>query len=100
MSREFRDRTAVDGGGTTSFRAMYSRADRSAYQLGAMAFKSALDDSGLTRDEIDGVVVCRIPDHVAMCNMLGIRNPKLINTFQGAGRMAAATVQYAAMAVH
>ena len=101
-AKDFRDTTAVVGVGTTNFREMYgpSATPRTAYSLGAEAFKAALEDSGLRKEDIDGVVVCRIQDHVAMSNILGIRYPRLVNSFQGAGRMAGATVQYAAMAVH
>jgi acetyl-CoA acetyltransferase len=100
--KDFKDRTAVVGVGNTNFGAMYRDLDRerSPYTLGAYAFKEALADAGLATDDVDGVLVCRIPDYARMCDVLGIRYPRFTNVFQGAGRMAGLTIQTAAMAVY
>ena len=73
------DKAAVVGVGNTSFGALYRNLDpdRSQYDLGAEAFVAALEDSGLRKDEIDGVLVCRIPDYGRMSDILGIRYPQL-----------------------
>ena len=98
--RAFRDRTAVVGVGNTNYAALRERdPERSAYELGAQAFAAALADAGLRKDEIDGLVVTRIPDYGRMAALLGLTDLKLANAFQGAGRMAAMAVQYAALAV-
>jgi acetyl-CoA acetyltransferase len=96
-----RDKAAIAGVGNTAFGALYRDIDpdRSQFDLGAEAFVAALEDSGLTKDEIDGVLVCRIPDYGRMCDILGIRYPSFVNVMQAGGRMASITVQYAAMAV-
>ena len=101
-SRGIADKTAVVGIGTTNFGALYRNldAERTPYDMGADAFEAALDDSGLSRDDIDGVLVCGIPDYGRMCDVLGIRYPRLVNVLQAGGRQASLTLQYAAMAVN
>ena len=101
LKKDFRDTTAIVGVGNTSFGAMYRDLDpeRSAYQLGLVAFKDALEDSGLKKDEIDGIIVSRIPHYGRMCEMLGI-DPKFTNVLPGEGRQSGMALQYAAMAVH
>src|SRR5688572_27029403 len=95
------DATAIVGVGTTNFAALYNDLDpdRSQYALGAEAFVAALADCGLTRDDVDGVLVCRIGSYARMCEILGIRYPRFVNVMEGGGRMASLTVQYASMAI-
>jgi acetyl-CoA acetyltransferase len=96
-----KDSVAVAGVGNTAFGALYRDLDseRSPYEMGARAFVAALEDSGLSKDEIDGVLVCRIPDYARMCDVLGIRYPRFVNVLEGGGRQASLTLQYAAMAI-
>jgi acetyl-CoA acetyltransferase len=68
--------------------------------MGADAFEAAIQDAGLSKDDIDGVLVCGIPDYGRMCDVLGIRYPRLVNVLQAGGRQASLTLQYAAMAVN
>jgi acetyl-CoA acetyltransferase len=95
------DATAIVGVGNTSFAELYSSLDRdrSAFALGAEAFVAALADSGLQKSEIDGVLVCRIPDYARMCDILGIRYPRFVNVMAAEGRQASLTIQYASMAI-
>ena len=98
MKKSLRDRTAIVGVGNTPFGALYRNLDpeRSPYDLGADAFVEALADAGLSKSDIDGVLVCRIPDYGRMCEVMGIRYPRFVNVMQAGGRMASVTVQYAA----
>jgi len=98
---DLKDKVAVAGVGNTSFGALYRDldAERSPYEMGAQAFVAALEDSGLTKDEVDGVLVCRIPDYARMCDVLGIRYPRFVNVLEGGGRQASLTLQYAALAI-
>jgi acetyl-CoA acetyltransferase len=98
---DIKDKVAVVGVGNTSFGALYRNldAERSPYEMGAQAFVAALEDSGLSKDEIDGVLVCRIPDYARMCEVLGIRYPRFVNVLEGGGRQASLTLQYAALAI-
>ncbi len=93
---------AFAGVGNTVFGDMYRDLDpqRTAYQLGVVAFKEALEDSGLTRDDIDGVLVSRVPDIARMCEILGIRNARFASVLPGGGRYSGLGVQYAAMAIY
>ena len=82
LPRHDRDRWV----GNTSFGAMYRDLDpeRSAYQLGLVAFKDALEDAGLTKDDVDGIIVSRIPHYGHMCEMLGL-NPEVHECAPGRG---------------
>lgn len=103
MSTEaFTDSVAVVGVGNTNFGAMYRDLDpeRSSYIVGAYAFKEALEDAGLKKEDVDGLCVMRIPDYARMAEILGMRDLTISNNFGGAGRMAGVTLTYAAMAIH
>jgi acetyl-CoA acetyltransferase len=102
MNTDLRDKTAIVGVGNTPFGALYRDLDpeRSAYDLGAQAFVAALEDAGLQKGDVDGILVNRIPDYGRMCDVLGIRYPRFTNVTQAGGRMSSLTVQYAAMAVN
>ena len=95
------DSTAIVGVGSTSFAALWGEVDqhRSPFALGAEAFVAALEDSGLKKSDIDGVLVCRIPDYARMCEILGIRYPRFVNVLEAGGRQASLTIQYASMAI-
>ena len=84
MKRSLQDRTAIVGVGNTPFGALYRNLDpeRSPYDLGADAFVEALADSGLSKSDVDGVLVCRVPDYGRMCEVLGIRYPRFVNLMQ------------------
>jgi acetyl-CoA acetyltransferase len=101
MKGSLRDKTAIVGVGNTPFSALYRNLDpeRSPYDLGADAFVEALADAGLKKSDVDGVLVCRVPDYGRMCEVLGIRYPRFVNLMQAGGRMASVTVQYAALAI-
>ena len=77
---------AVVGVGQTDFGALYAERDaqRDAYALGAEAFRLALADSGLRKDEVDGLLTARIRyEHSA--DVLGIPNPRVLNALEGSG---------------
>lgn len=87
---------AVAGVGQTDFGALYAERDaqRDAYALGAEAFRLALADSGLRKDEVDGLLTARIGyEHGA--DVLGIPNPRVLNALEGSGRMSGVAVQHA-----
>jgi acetyl-CoA acetyltransferase len=87
---------ALVGVGQTDFGALYAERDaqRDAYALGAEAFRLALADSGLRKDEVDGLLTSRIGyEHAA--DLLGIPNPRVLNALEGSGRMSGVAVQQA-----
>lgn len=100
--KELGDKIAIVGVGNTAYGELYRTRDplRNSYGLGLEAFEKALDDSGLSKNDIDGVVVSRIPSYTKMCIMLGIQNPRLPDILPGEGRMSGVALQIAAMAVY
>src|SRR5690606_26864010 len=66
--------------------------------LGIWALDQALADCGLSRDDIDGLIVSRIPDYQRFCQMTAL-DPRFVNVTPGQGRMSGASIEIAALAV-
>jgi len=98
---DLRNRTAIVGVGTTEFGARYRNLDPdlTAYELAAEAFRNALDDAGLRKEDVDGIVGARVPSYARMADVLGIRHPRIVNTYEGSGRMSGVALETAVMAV-
>jgi acetyl-CoA acetyltransferase len=96
-----RDKTAVVGVGTTEFGPRYRELDpeTTTYDLAAEAFEAALEDSGLKKDDVDGLISARIPSYARLADVLGIRHPRIVNTYEGTGRMSGVALQTAVMAI-
>jgi acetyl-CoA acetyltransferase len=84
--KAFSNVAAVIGIGSTDFAADY-RAARSGkpastdiYGYAARAFKSALDDAGLRRDDIDGLIASQVP-YMRLEEILGMRLEWSIDSF-------------------
>ncbi len=90
-----RDRVSVVGVGNTPY-GSFPETDE--YGLAAHAFRNALEDSGLQKSQIDGLLVCRIPSYVRMGEVLGL-DPGWTMTLPGHGRMAGMAIVEAAMAL-
>ena len=91
-----RRQVAVVGVGQTDFGALYAQKDaqRDQYALGAEALKLALEDAGLRKDELDGLLTSRIGyEHGA--DMLGMPNLRVVNGLEGSGRMSGVSFQNA-----
>ena len=58
-----------------------------AYELGFWALKEALADCGLRFEDIDGLIVNRIPDYQRFCEIAGL-NPYYVNITPGQGRFS------------
>ena len=56
-----------------------------AYELGFWALKEALADSSLRFEDIDGLIVNRIPDYQRFCEIAGL-NPTYVSITPGQGR--------------
>jgi acetyl-CoA acetyltransferase len=98
---DLRDRTAIVGVGTTAFGPRYRELDPelTAYELAVEALTNALDDAGLNKEDVDGLVGARVPSYARMADMLGLRHPRIINMYEGSGRMSGVALQTAVMAV-
>jgi acetyl-CoA acetyltransferase len=94
--RQLKDRIAVVGVGNTKYGSFPETDD---YGLGAAAFRKALEDSGLDKQKIDGLLVCRVPYYARMGEVLGI-SPRWTLTLPGHGRMSAMAIIEAMAALH
>ena len=83
-SSGLRDRAAVVGVGATAY-GSFPETDE--YGLAANAFREAIADCGLDKDEIDGLLVCRIPSYFRMGEVLGL-DPRWTLTMPPHGRMS------------
>jgi acetyl-CoA acetyltransferase len=104
MLGKFPSGVAVVGVGDVDYGALYQERNlpgpRDPYQMAAEAFKNALEDSGLQKDEIDGVLCVRdIKRYEYFCYRVGIDKPRLVNGLESAGRQSGVALQYAAMAI-
>ena len=90
-----RNKIAIVGVGNTPY-GNFPETDE--YGLAAHAFRNALQDGGLQKSQIDGLLVCRIPSYVRMGEVLGL-DPSWTMTLPGHGRMAGMAIIEAAMAL-
>lgn len=95
MTTQARD-VAIVGVGQSDFRALYL--DRStphdAYGLAAEALRVALEDAGLDRDELDGVLCSRV-GYARLCDVIGLHHPRFVHDLEGSGRMSGVALQEA-----
>jgi hypothetical protein len=82
--RDLKDKIAVIGVGTTRYGNFPEIDD---YGLAAHAFRDAVNDCGIDKNKIDGMLVCRIPYYARMGEILGL-NPRWTLTLPGHGRMS------------
>ena len=66
-----------------------------AYELGLWALKEALTDSGLRFEDVDGLIVNRIPDYQRFCEIAGL-NPSYVSITPGQGRFSGICIETAA----
>ena len=90
-----RNRVAVVGVGNTAFGNLPGL---DPYDLGLLALKQALSDSGLAASDIDGLIVSRIPDYQLFAQTAGL-DVKYAMVTPGQGRMSGASIELAAMAI-
>lgn len=106
MTKSFPRGVAAVGVGEVNFGELYRTTKqltepRDAYALGAEAFKNALDDAGLKKSDIDGVICVRdVKNYDYFCYKIGIDKPRLVNGLESSGRQSGLALQYAAMAIN
>ena len=86
---------AVIGVGNTKY-GSFPETDE--YGLAAQAFRQAVDDCGIAKNQIDGLAVCRIPYYARMGEVLGL-NPRWSLTLPPHGRMSGIGIIEAATAI-
>ncbi len=92
---ELKDKIAVIGVGNTKYGNFPETDD---YGLAAQAFRNAVNDCGIDKNQIDGMLVSRIPYYARMGEVLGI-NPRWTVTLPGHGRMSGMGIIEAASAI-
>lgn len=93
--RALKDKIAVVGVGNTAYGRFPETDD---YGLGAEAFRRAVEDCGIEKNRVDGLLVCRVPYYARMGEILGL-NPRWTVSLPGHGRMAAMALIEAAAAL-
>src|SRR5215213_8437931 len=93
--RGLKDKIAVIGVGNTRYGNFPEIDD---YGLAAHAFRNAVEDCGIDKNTIDGLLVCRIPYYARMGEILGL-NPRWTITLPGHGRMSGMGIIEAATAI-
>ena len=99
--QSIKGRAAITGLGITEMGRIYGH---DANWFAAEAIRMAVEDAGLTKDDIDGLLVnAGIAQHgaigLALPQLLGFKELRLLNHMNAAGSTAAQMVQYAAFAV-
>lgn len=97
-------RVAIVGVGDVDYAKLYAEKNlahpRDAYALGIEALKNALNDCGLKKDDLDGVICVRdIKQYEQFCYRLGVDKLRLVNGLESSGRQSGVAVQYAMMAI-
>jgi acetyl-CoA acetyltransferase len=90
-----RNKVAIVGVGHTAYGNFPLQSD---YGLGAEAFRNAIDDCGLDKNAIDGLLCCRVPNYVRMGQVLGL-NPRWTVQLPAHGRMSGMAIIEATMAL-
>lgn len=88
-------RTAVVGVGTTRYGRL---PEYDAYDLGVWALREALGDCGLSFDDIDGLILNRIPDYQRFAEIIGL-NPRFTTITPGHGRFSGNCIEMAVAAL-
>src|SRR2546427_9454533 len=92
-------KSAIVGLGVTAMGKIYGR---SASNFAAEAIKLALDDAGLTKEEVDGLLInANLSAEMGpMLQMtLGLKDLAILNVMNAYGSTAGTMIQYAAMAI-
>lgn len=90
-----RDKTCIVGVGTTDYGA-FPETDE--YGLGVRALNLALADAGLGYDDIDGVIVSRMPSYEHFCEAARL-NPQFTLRTEGPGRFSGVSLGLAVQAL-
>ena len=102
VDREMKGKTAITGLGVTEMGRIYGH---SSAWFAAEAVRLAVEDAGLRKDEIDGLLVNQgvapLPGMggIDLQNHLGLTNLRLLASMNVGGATAGSMVQYAALAI-
>jgi acetyl-CoA acetyltransferase len=103
MDRSLQGRAVIVGIGDLDYGELYRAKNevRSAEDLAARALAVALEDCGLTKDDIDGLELMRVESYQRFAAMTGMKPGQLrhVNRFEEDGRFCGVALQTAIMAV-
>jgi acetyl-CoA acetyltransferase len=87
---------AIVGVGQTDHGALYSERDteRDDHALAAQALAAAVDDAGLDKDEIEGLICARV-GYNRMADITGLHSARVVFDLEGSGRMSGVAVNQA-----
>ena len=94
-------KTALVGIGTSDFSYLYRNLDpeRTREELAVLALKEALDDAGLEKSDIDGLVVGGSPEYHSFMFRSGLQDVRYLAHYPIAGRLCPIALGQAAMAI-
>ncbi len=94
-------KTALVGIGTSDFSYLYRNLDpeRTREELAVLALKEALDDAGLAKSDIDGLVVGGSPEYHSFMFRSGLQDVRYLAHYPIAGRLCPIALGQAAMAI-
>jgi acetyl-CoA acetyltransferase len=95
MNAALSGKIAVAGVGTTRYGKL---PEYEAYDLGVWALKEALADCGLGFDDLEGLIINRIPDYQRFGEIVGL-NPRFTTITPGQGRFSGICIQTAAAVI-
>lgn len=100
--RDIANKTAIVGIGTSDFGELYRNLDpeRTKEELAIAALKEALEDAGLNKENIDGLVVGGAPEYHSFMFRSGLTDMRYLGHYPIAGRLCPIALGQAAMAVH
>jgi len=87
---------AIVGVGWSDYKALWAEKGvaRSAYTVAADAYCAALEDAGLRKDEVDGLLCSRV-EYARLADVLGMPHPLFIHDLESSGRMSGVALQEA-----
>lgn len=104
-SVDFKSKTAIAGLGITEMGKIYGRSNT---DFAVEAIGLAIQDAGLRKDEVDGILInagianlLGLPNAIGLelQHALGLTDLRLLNVMNGYGSTVGAMVQYASMAI-
>jgi len=103
--RSFADRVAIVGLGSTDFHELYRRPDpaTTVYDSAVRVAAQALEDSGLSKSDLDGLAVSGFPNdaipYQQIGHRLGMQDVRYIQHFRDTARSLPSQLGHAAMAI-
>src|SRR5579859_5330206 len=100
--RSLYGRTAIVGVGESDFQKLYRDPDpeRTLEELAVEAVARALDDAGLAKDDIDGLITGGVPRYEPIMFRAGLQDVRFLVPYPQSGRMCSVALAHAAMAVN